>query len=279
MKMGSRPIERTAMKSLLSNRTPVRFLLKIRPMAIGLLDKRKIRYWDALDKPLGDLFRREGMEDFLDEISYARVPASDTDWSAMPLYMLVDYLTHEHRNLVLQEVADISHLLDIHTVTISAEADALRKIHLDFQAWVREFQDHIEQKEVHLFPKVLRYEACLRDREVHPEFHHGSIQTYMAARESQAGKHVFLECGALARRMRVHAEAWPGSIYGFELAGISERLWAKLDAHAELENQALHTAARALERNIYNKSIGGDPAMAHNRRGPMDSGILRLDEG
>jgi iron-sulfur cluster repair protein YtfE (RIC family) len=277
--MGSRPIERTAMKSLLSNRTPVRFLLKIRPMAIGLLDKRKIRYWDALDKPLGDLIRREGMEDFLDEISYARVPASDTDWSAMPLYMLVDYLTHEHRNILLQEVADISHLLDIHTIAVSDEAEALRKIHMDFQAWVKEFQAHIEQEEVYLFPKVLRYEACLRDREVHPEFHHGSIQTYMAAQESQVGKHVYRECGILADRMRAHVETWPGSISGFELAEISGRLRAKLDAHYELENQSLYTAARELERSIYNKSIGGDPAMAYHRRGPMDSGILRLDLG
>ena len=169
------------MKSMLSQQTPIRSLLKIRPMAIGLLDKRKIRYWDSLDKPLGDLFRRSGraeigMDDFLDEVSYASVPAPDTDWSAMPIYMLVDFLTHQHRDLLLQEVGDIQHLLDIHTLSDSGESGNLRKLMRAFQAWVKDFQAHIDQEEGYLFPKVLRYEACLKDRKVHPEFHLGSIQ-------------------------------------------------------------------------------------------------------
>ena len=110
------------MKNMLSRKTPVRSLLKLRPMAIALLDKRKLRYWDALDKPLGDLFHPgssrlaetgkasdgarspDGMDDFLDEVSYTRVPAPDTDWSAMPLYALIDYLTHEHRSLMLERL-------------------------------------------------------------------------------------------------------------------------------------------------------------------------------
>lgn len=267
------------MKSMLSNQTPVRFLLKVRPMAIALLDKRNIRYWDALDKPLGDLFRREGMDDFLDEISYARVPAQDTDWSAMPLYMLVDYLTHDHRNLLLQEVADISHLLDIHTIAVSEESDALRRIQVAFNDWLREFQGHIDREEGYLFPKVLRYEACLRDRDVHPEFHLGSIHSYMATQEARDGKHFYRDFTGLAEQARAHAERWPGSTSAQELAELFGRLRDKLDAHHILETDALYTSARALERSLYNKSIDGDPAVSSHRRGPMDSGILRLDEG
>ncbi|MDB5103848.1 MAG: Iron-sulfur cluster repair di-iron protein [Fibrobacteres bacterium] len=267
------------MKNMLSRQTPVRALLKMRPMAIGMLDKRKIRYWDSLDKPLGDLFHQEGMDDFLDEVSYARVPAPDTDWSAMPLYMLVEYLTQEHRGLLLQEVGDISHLLDIHTLSDSPESADLRKLQRAFQDWVKEFQGHIDQEETYLFPKVLRYEACLRDRNVHPEFHHGSIQSYMASLEAQEGRQFYADCGDLADRMGAHERKHPDSMAARELAELTERLRDKLNAHRDLESKTLYTAARDLERSLYNKSIDGDPAVAFQRRGPMDSGILRLDEG
>ncbi|HKP98133.1 MAG TPA: hypothetical protein VJ385_20555 [Fibrobacteria bacterium] len=273
------------MKSMLSQQTPVRSLLKMRPMAIALLDKRKLRYWDALDRPLGDLFHRDagrpsgGMDEFLDEVSHARVPASDTDWSAMPLYVLVDFLTHEHRSLLVQEVADITHLLDIHTLADSREAEDLRILHADFKAWVRDFQAHIEQEESYLFPKVLRYEACLRDRNVHPEFHRGSIQTYMANQEAKEGRQFYANAGLIAQRMRAHGLTHPESTAARELAELTERLRDKLNAHYDLESRALYTAARDLECNLYNKSIDGDPAVAVHRRGPMDSGIMRLDEG
>ena len=266
------------MKNMLSQQTPVRSLLKIRPLAIELLDKRKIRYWDSLDKPLGDLFRREGMDDFLDEVSYARVPAPDTDWTAMPLYMLVDYLTHEHRNLVLNEIADILHLLDIHTLTDTAEAADLRAVQKDFQEWVRVFQAHIEQEETILFPKVLRYEACLRDRNVHPEFHRGSIQSYMATREAREGNQLYLDCETLADRLAAYEKARPDSPAAQELSDLSGRLSAKMNAHRDLEARTLYSSARELERVLYNKSIDGDPAVVMRRAGPMDSGILRLDE-
>ena len=273
------------MKNMLSQQTPVRSLLKMRPMAIELLEKRKIRYWDSLDKPLGDLFRREGgrpvtggMDDFIDEVSYARVPAHDTDWSAMPLYMLVDYLTHEHRNILLQEIADITHLFDIHTLTDTGESRELKALQAAFLAWVRAFQAHIDQEETILFPKVLRYEACLRDRNVHPEFHRGSIQSYMATREAREGNQLYLDCENLTARIVAHQALNPASPAAGELAELAVRLSEKLNAHRDLEARALYTAARELERSLYNKSIDGDPAVVMRRAGPMDSGIMRLDE-
>ena len=274
------------MKNMLSRQTPVRSLLKLRPMAIALLDKRKLRYWDSLDKPLGDLFGLppeagrplDGMDDFLDEVSYTRVPAPDTDWSAMPLYMLIDYLTHEHRGLLLQEVADIAHLLDVHTLADDAEARLLRPFQREFRIWTKEFQAHIDQEEGYLFPKVLRYEACLRDRNVHPEFHRGSIQSYMATRTAQEGRQFYKNCEDFARRLEAHAGAHPGSPAALELAETAARLSAKLNAHFELEAKTLYVAARELERSLYNKSIDGDPAVAVYRRGPMDSGIMRLED-
>lgn len=275
------------MKSMLSGQTPVRSLLKLRPMAIAILDKRRLRYWDALDRPLGDLFQShsqaghrpsDGIDDFLEEVSRAHVPTPDTDWSAGPLYMLIDYLTHEHRTLLLHEIADIAHLLDVHTLADDEETRLLRPFQSEFQAWVREFQVHVEQEEGFLFPKVLRYEACLRDRNVHPEFHRGSVQSYMAAREARDGRRFYLTCDALSRRIQAHADAHPDSAAAADLASLAARLNAKLAAHLDLENKILYVAARDLERSLYNRSIDGDPTVVGQRRGPMDSGIMRLEE-
>lgn len=267
------------MKSMFSLQMPVRSLIKMRPMAIGLLDKRKIRFWDSLDKPISEVFRKEGMEDFLEEVSYARVAAVDTEWSAMPLYVLVDYLTHEHRSLLLEEISDITHLLDIHALADSAEALDLRSIQAGFKKFVHDFEAHIEEEETRLFPKILRYEACLRDRSVHPEFHRGSLQSYMATPKAKEDRKFYQDGAALAYRMRALETKYQGSIAAKELADLMETLRDKLSDHYELESKSLFSIARDLERSLYNMTIDGHPAMAYQRRGPMDSGIMRLDEG
>src|SRR6185369_7919038 len=128
------------------------------------------------------------------------------------------------------------------------------------------------------FPRVLRYEACLRDRNVHPEFHGGSIQSFMATREAQVGRQFYKTCESLAHRLEAHAAAHPASPATEELAETAARLSAKLSAHFELESKILYVAARDLERSLYNMSIDGDPAVMLHRRGPMDSGIMRLED-
>ncbi len=267
------------MNNMFSNQTQVRSLIKFRPLAIGLLDKRRVRFWDALDRPIADVFHREGMQDFLEEVSYTSVPAPDTDWTAMPLYMLVDYLTHEHRNFFVHEIADIRHLLDIHTLADSAEALELKGIHRDFNEFVHEFQGYIDEEEGFLFPKILRYEACLRDRSVHPEFHRGSLQSYMATPKAQRSQKFYTDFAGLTERVKIHALSPSASGMTQELAEFFRSLLEKLQTHRALETEALFGVARELERSLYNLSIDGDPTVRFNRRGPMDSGIMRLDEG
>lgn len=266
------------MKSLVSPQMAVRSLIKVRPMAVGLLDKRKTAFWDALDRPVAEVVRRDALGDLLDEASYVKVPAADTDWLAMPLYWLLDYLTECHRGFQLQDVSDIGHLLDIHTIADSEESESLRGIHKAFQEFTRELQSHVEEEEGYLFPKILRYEACLRDSRVHPEFHRGSIQSYMAIRLNQEEKRLYGACDALADRIRAHAAAHVDSFTATELLDLLGRMREKLNDHGDLENRILFPVAREMERNLYNLSINGDPQVAFHRRGPMDSGIRRLED-
>lgn len=266
------------MKSLVSPEMAVHSLLRVRPMAVGLLDKRQVRFWDLLDRPVRDVVPRDLLEDFIDEVSYVKVPAADTDWLAMPMYWLADFLTSGHRDFLLQDVSDIGHLLDIHTIADSEESDGLRDIHKAFQEFTRELQAHVDEEESYLFPKILRYEACLRDSRVHPEFHRGSIQSYMAIRLDQEEKRLYRACDILTAKIRAHAAAHVESFTAGELLNLLGRMREKLNDHGDLEARILFPTAREMEKNLYNLSIGGDPAVAYQRRGPMDSGILRLED-
>lgn len=257
------------MKNLLSPMTPVRSVIKIRPMAVGLLDKRKIRFWDSMDKPLGDILLRENLEDFLEEVSFARIPAEDADWTSLPLYFLVDYLTQGHRNFLLQDVADIAHLLDIHCLADSAETHELKQLYLAFQEFVKDFQAHLDEEESYLYPRILRYEACLKDNRVHPEFHRGSLQSHVSTRSSQESIRLLSICAGLAERAGRHAEQEPAFFAGLELQSLLEGFRDRLAAHVELKAKILYTAAREMEKNLYNLSIGGDLAAAQPPRGLM----------
>lgn len=266
------------MKSLVNPEMAVHSLLKARPMAVGLLDKRQARFWDVLERPVRDVVRRDLLADFMEEVAYAKVPAADSDWLALPLYWLADYLTSGHRDFLLQDVSDIGHLLDIHTIADSAESDGLRDIHKAFQEFTRVLQSHVDEEEGFLFPKILRYEACLRDSRVHPEFHRGSIQSYMAVRLDQEEKRLYRACDALTAKIRAHSEAHADSFTATELLALLGKLRERLNDHGDLEARILFPTAREMEKNLYNLSIGGDPAVAFHRRGPMDSGILRLED-
>lgn len=266
------------MKNHLSPETPVRSLLKMRPMAISVMDKRNIRFWDSLDQPLASMVHRDHLENFLEEISFVQSPAPDTEWMEMPLYHLIEFLTAQHRDFQLEELADMAHVLDIHTLADSEEAEGLRRIHREFQDFAKDFRNHMDDEETNLFPKILRYEACMRDNRVHPEFHKGSVQAYMAIRLSQDSRAVMRGFDGLLASIREHIALHPDSFAARELEELAVRLRARVEAHRELEANALFPSARALEKNLYNLSIGGDPAVAYHRRGPMDSGILRLEE-
>lgn len=245
------------MQSLVTPQMAVGSLIKARPMAVGLMEKRKVPFWDSLHRPVSEVVRRDAIGDFMDEMAYARVPAPDTDWMAVPMYWLADYLTESHRNFLLQDVNEIGHLLDIHTIADSEESDGLRDIHKAFQAFTKALQTHVDEEESILFPKILRYEACLRDNRVHPEFHRGSIQSYMAIRLDQEEKRLCQACDLLTGKIRRHAETHSGSFTAGELLAMLGRMREKLDDHGDLEAKVLFPTAREMEKSLYNMSING----------------------
>ena len=129
-----------------------------------------------------------------------------------------------------------------------------------------------------MFPKILRYEASLRDPRVNPEFHSGSVLTYPATHASGIEDRVTRAGAELAEKARVAAREYPASFVLGKLSELLVRLEAKLCAHAILELKILLPMAKELEKNLYNLAIGGDPLVAYRRQSPLDSGVSRLKE-
>ena len=114
-------------------------------MAIASFEKHKIGFWNVLYQPLGHLFRYgHSQEDFFNEVGSAPMPAGDSDWPALPLYILTDYLTHEHREFRLQEITDIAYLFDVHIISHTEAAEALGNIYRAFQDFLKCFHAHVE---------------------------------------------------------------------------------------------------------------------------------------
>jgi len=251
------------MQNHFSPQMSVSSLIKARPIAIGLLQKTQIRFWDVLEKGLGELFPPAKLEPLLEAIDKTPIAEATSEWSSFPLYTLIDYLCFNHRQMIVDEVAEVSHILEIHTLSDSPEAIELREFKKAFDTFVREFEAYIVEEENFLFPRILRYEACLRDRNVNPEFHRGSLQSYLATPKSKDKRKFYQEAVTLAYRIRTLEARIPTSLVAKELTELMDSLSEKLTDHLELENKALFTTARDLERHLYNMTIDGQPALAH----------------
>lgn len=252
------------MQNQFSPQMSVSSLIKARPIAIGELQKSQIRFWDVLEKSLGELFPTAKLKPLLEVIEKTPVAEPTSEWSTFPLYTFIDYLCFNHRQILIEEVAEISHILEIHSLSDSPEALELKDFKKAFDTFVREFEGYIVEEDNFLFPRILRYEACLRDRNVNPEFHRGSLQSYLATPKSKDKRKFYQEAVTLAYRIRTLEARMPNSLVAKELTELMDSLSEKLTDHLELENKALFTTARDLERHLYNMTIDGQPALTHS---------------
>ncbi len=265
------------MKNLIVPTITLRTALRIRPLLLDLLQRRGISPWNHLDKRLEFIFQAYEVDGgrFLTELEETEIPAGDSDWEGLPLYFLCDFLTDNHRQFMLHDIPEISHILDIHSIPTSSENRDLLEIQSDFKAIVQEFMVLIQGEEDFLFPKILRNEACLIDSEVHPEFHRGSVHVYLATKNSNP---ILASEGPLAKlreKALQHLAQDPQSFYGHNLLELLQAFQTRLSAHGRLEQEILYVRARNTEKELYNRSIRGE-ARSNFNRDPRDSGILRL---
>jgi|GEM_PF-944816 len=273
------PLARIALKNLLAADTLTRDLIRVRPLALELMDKRGLRPWGLMDRPISQLFleKRQGaIEDFLEELSAVDIPAADTEWGHLPAYYLIDYLTQGHREFLLNDIPDINYLFDMLLLTDSGDLGALGDLQSDFQSFCQDYQQHMNEEETHIFSRILRCEASLKDAAVHPEFNAGSVQIFIATRSPR----LIMNSEASLLEMVDRAAKLAGELglpapEGANLHSLMVHFLQRLRAHNHLETQVLFPLGLELERTLYNLSIGGKLPV-RRMRGPLDSGVIRL---
>ncbi len=272
-------LARIALKNLLSPDTLTRDLVRIRPMALDLMERRGIKPWSVMEKPLAHLFmdKREGaLNDFLDELSAIPVPASDTNWEAVPAYYLVDYVTQGHREFLLNDIPDVNYLFDMLLLTDSESLTELRQLQSDFHAFCQDYHRQMDEEETFIFPRILRCEASLKDSKVHPEFNAGSVQIFVATRSPRLVSRTLGSMGEMVDRAgRLATQLGLPSPESSDLHALMTNFLHRLRTHTRLETEVLFPMGLELERTLFNLSIDGK-VDARSVRGPFDSGVIRL---
>ncbi len=265
------------MKNLIVPTVTLRTALKIRPMLLESLNRYEISPWNYLDQRLEFFFQYTGLDGglFLRQLEDTEIPAAGSDWEHLPLHFLCDFLTEIHRNFLLQDIPDISHILDIHSIPSSSEGGWLLEIQSDFKNFVQQFILLLGSEEDFLFPKILRNEACLTDAKVHPEFHRGSLHIYLATKNSNQEFTNPAPLRSLLEKTQEHLAHDSQSFYAQNLFDSLLGFQVRLGEYRRLEQEILHVRALKTERELYNRSIRGD-SRANFERDPRDSGILRL---
>jgi len=266
------------MKNLINPGVTVEEALRLRPLLTELFMRRKVGFWEDPHRKMRDLFSRQepgAWENFLEELDALPFPAPDCRWRDLPVAHLLDYLTQNHREFFLEFVFDLHYKLDVLGLSATDPLDNVKQLQSEFRLFAEELRGLVDWVESHLYPRILRYEACLQDSRIHPEFHHGSLQMAVAKRSRHiAGlrQNVFPRLISLAEGL----EADSLDSTGLTVAKSLESFFERLQAHENLEFDTLFPLGIEMERTLYNSSINGGQPDFHRVRGPMDSGITRL---
>jgi hypothetical protein len=239
---------------LITAETPVITALRLRPRLADNLSAFGAAVWEHPHVPLRDLFRNGALVDrFLALAADLPVPDPESSWNELPAAHLVDHLTHNHRDFFFVTLPDIAGIFRDWD-SLDPEIVDLRE---DFESFTRGLRDEIDTEESQFFPRVLRYEACLRDPAVNPEFNGGSLRVAVAYRRSHApGLHPDRLRNITDRLRETHA-AQKGNNWAEMLLARLEDFGVQFDRHEKLESDGLYPMALEMEKTLYNLSIAG----------------------
>lgn len=159
----------------------LRELTRARPLAVGILEREfDSAFWNRLDTPLADFCRDQGRN--LSQVVQALAtmpPEEDSrDWNGKPMYVLVDFLTGNHREFRGRYMPNVGRMLEALKTEFGADPDPIREIISEFNDFRSGFSWHMQEEEEFVFPKILRTEACVRHPDLYPEIFKGSVTMY-----------------------------------------------------------------------------------------------------
>ena len=232
---------------------PTRFddAVKFRPATLETFARHGCDPWAEGDLTLEELSARCGKptQDLVQELSSLPVPDRNSHWQELPAYLLIDYLTDQHREILHSDLPALRGILDM--PFREASDGGLFAILLDtFHRFTGLLRAHLQEEEDYLFPAILKNEYTLR---------HGGHEE----RIKPVAEHV-LASPALIRgdeTLDAILEEWTraaGKADGLhdrpktaELAARAMReLERKLRAHGNLEKNVLYPIAARIENEL-----------------------------
>lgn len=243
--------------SMFSPDTAMHHVLRRRPRLAEHLDVFGAEPWDRPQATLLEIFRsRDTVEQFIAMATALPVPAAPQrpqDWNDLPASHLIDHLTQQHRdffNVIVPDIAGLFRDWD----SLDPEITELRD---DFERFAAALRREVEQEEILLFPRVLRYDVCLRDPRINPEFNGGSLRIAVAYRKSQVDGFSPGQLGRISGRL-CETHAWrDGNTWADLLVARLEDFHKQLEEHETLEADVLYPMAVDMETTLYNVSIAG----------------------
>lgn len=267
------------MKGLIGSETRLRDIFRIRPGAVELLGPLETEAFSDPRQTLAELFRRRGLqaaEQFIRDLEASPPPHVPPEPAQMPIPQLLDLLTHQHRNFLLVYLNDLHFLLDLLAAGSAPQPNEWRMLQQDFTAFSRDIRVTMEDEEKILFPRILRYDACMRLPRIHPEFHQGSLLGLVANHRSRMRSRLERRMRDLGARFGTLGADDDDSPSGGDLKLRWRSFQDEWEEHEALESRILFPRAIGMERSLYNQSIQGGPMTAHQVPGPFDSGLVRL---
>ena len=239
--------------------THISSVIATRPRSISFFEKTGIEVFANISERIGHACIEKGIawEDFLAQIEGLEIPNRDSDWSQLPLFFLLDFLTHEHREI-------IRHLIPAIKNAIVAEekcqdcAGRIRNLVREWPAFSASLETHIKEEETVLFPKILRYDYCLRHRKDDPDFSKGSARI-LTALNLLRNEQVQMTCiyNFLDAASYSVPDGNKNHTTGLHLVQLLETLQEKLLEHSRVEREILFPRADNLEKALYNLCISG----------------------
>jgi iron-sulfur cluster repair protein YtfE (RIC family) len=240
--------------------TPISTLLRFKPMALSLLEKYGMDPWDPNRVSVEEVCVSKGipLETFFAEMKALPAPAGHTEWALRPISQLIEYLTRDHRHLVHVLMPAIKSAL---SQEYASDWESMRRIRYLVEEWpafAAALEEHIQEEEAFLFPKILQYDHSLRHKRSHPDFHGGSVNVYVALRmlgneeRQMTGVRRFLNEVSYSKESLDR----PGTLEN-RLGPLLEELQTRLSMHAALETKVLFPMAKAVEKALMDVRIAG----------------------
>lgn len=264
------------LKLMLFPDTPLHTLLSIRPMIMNWLEKFGINPYSVPSARLEDLGQASGLrwDELLRALKALETPDRGSDWNDRPLYHLIDFLTHDHRIFLHEFLPAIRNSF----AAGDRLPDFLGSMQPLIAAWPgfsASLTRHISDEETLLFPKIMRYEYCLRHEGTSPDFSEGSVRDFVTLQLMRAERiqdlaiQEFLDAS--------HFSAPNEDLQETAAAGVYRLLQAfqhRLLEHSRMEREILFPLAGAMEKQVYDRffegqPVGGAPEVRGHGRMPL----------